>query len=109
MKPKNTTPKYNQQILDEAAEWFVDFREGDLDANAKTNFSRWLRRSPEHIEAYLEVAAFWEDVPNLVSRQSIDIDALIVQARDEANIVPLGNAAPRKTPTDATPVAARPL
>lgn len=88
----HTRNKPNQQILDEAAEWFVDFREGDLDAAAQQAFNQWLRRSPEHIAAYMEIAAFWADVPNFVAKESIDVPALIAYARSEDNIVPLAAA-----------------
>jgi transmembrane sensor len=97
MASPHTKAKHNQQILDEAAEWFVDFREGDLDANGKANFSRWLRRSPEHIEAYLEVAAVWEDVPNVVAKESLDTDALIAQARAEVSVVSLSKSSARNS------------
>lgn len=88
--------KPNQQIIDEAAEWFVDCREGDLDPAAEKAFNQWLRRSPEHIAAYMEVAAFWADVPNFVAKENIDVSALIAYARAEDNIVPL--AAVGRTP-----------
>ena len=85
--------EHNQQILDEAAEWFVDVREGDLDAAAQQEFAGWLRRSPDHIKAYLEVAAFWADVPQLASKEQIDIDALVAYARTDDNVIPLGERA----------------
>jgi transmembrane sensor len=97
--------EHNQQILDEAAEWFVNFREGDLDAKSKAHFSRWLRRSPEHIAAYLEIAAFWEDVPNILSRDNLDIEELISMARNEANIVLLGKATRCGASTTGVPAA----
>src|SRR5262249_43533787 len=86
---KQTRNKPNQQIVDEAAEWFVDFREGELDAAGQKAFSQWLRRSPEHITAYMEVAAFWADVPNIAVKEDIDVPALIAYARAEDNIVSL--------------------
>lgn len=88
----HTRNKPNQQIFDEAAEWFVDFREGDLNAAAQQAFSQWLRRSPEHISAYMEVAAFWADVPNFVPKENVDVSALIAYAQAEDNIVPLAVA-----------------
>src|SRR5687767_2965747 len=88
----HTRNKPNQQILDEAAEWFVDCRENDLDPGAEQTFHQWLRRSPEHIAAYMEVAAFWADVPNVAAKEDIDVEALIAYARAEDNIVPLAAA-----------------
>lgn len=81
--------KHQQRILDEASEWFVDFREGDIDATVRQAFNTWLRTSPEHIEAYLEVAAFWADVPLAVPKDGVDVDALIASTRAESNVVPL--------------------
>jgi len=94
LSPKHTQPPVNQQILDEAAEWFVDFREGDLDENTHTRFTAWLRRSPEHIAAYLEISAFWEDVPNIVRKETIEVAALIASARGSANVVRFGTDTP---------------
>lgn len=85
----HTRNKPNQQILDEAAEWFVECREGDLDSAGEKAFIQWLRRSPEHIAAYMEVAAFWSDVRNVAAKEDIDVQALIASARAEDNIVPL--------------------
>ena len=98
---------YNRQVLDEAAEWFVAFREGEVDTAAKANFSRWLRRSPEHIEAYLEIAAFWEDVPEMVPRDSLDIEALIAEARAEGNVVALTSPVHSPSFDDDHPAAAK--
>lgn len=53
----------NAQILEEASAWFVMFRSQDLTANASRDFHDWLKRSPEHIRAYLEIAAIYADIP----------------------------------------------
>jgi transmembrane sensor len=85
-----TRSRPNQQILDEAAEWFVDFRDGGVNAATQIQFNRWLCRSPDHVKAYLEIAALWSDVPNLASKEEIDIQVLIAYALEEDNVVPLG-------------------
>jgi len=87
-----TRSRPNQQILDEAAEWFVDFRDGGVNAATQIQFNRWLCRSPDHVKAYLEIAALWSDVPNLASKEEIDVQALIASALEEDNVVPLGAA-----------------
>ena len=87
-----TRSRPNQQILDEAAEWFVDFRDGGVNAATQIQFNRWLCRSPDHVKAYLEIAALWSDVPNLASKEEIDIQVLIAYALEEDNVVPLGAA-----------------
>jgi len=51
----------NKQIIDEAAAWLVEFNTGDADPGRKIDFDRWLRQSPEHVRAYLELLAIWSD------------------------------------------------
>jgi transmembrane sensor len=106
-----TRSRPNQQILDEAAEWFVDFRDGGANAATQIQFNRWLCRSPDHVKAYLEIAALWSDVPNLASKDEIDVQALIAFALEEDNVVPLGAAvggAPREANSLPQPEAPKP-
>jgi len=56
-------PRVNQQVLEEASAWFVTFRSQDTDGSAGRDFHEWLKRSPEHIRAYLEIAAIYADIP----------------------------------------------
>lgn len=77
----------NRQILDEASAWFVDFRVGDVDAAARGRFDQWVRCSPEHIRAYMEIARTYVELPSLKSDTRIDVDALIASARADANVV----------------------
>jgi transmembrane sensor len=89
MKPKVTA--LNGQILDEASEWFVDFRVGDVDAAARERFDEWLRRSPEHIRAYIDIARSYVELPPPSPKGEIDVQALIAYANsDGSNVVPLG-------------------
>jgi transmembrane sensor len=80
----------NTQIYEEASEWFVSHRAGDTDADARRKFDAWLRVSPQHVAAYLEIAAIWNEGPALDPQKAIDIDVLIERARMEPdNVVPL--------------------
>jgi transmembrane sensor len=87
MKPPK--PKLNRQILDEASEWFVDFRVGDVDSQARERFDLWLRQSPEHIRAYMEIAKTYVVLPTLNPERKIDVQELIAYARSEGNVIPL--------------------
>jgi len=94
-----TTPKSNRQIVDEASEWFVEFRVGDVDAIARERFDEWLRRSPEHIRAYIEIARTYVEMPNPHGTRPLDVEALIAYARSGENIVPfdqVGASPPHK-------------
>lgn len=82
----------NAQVLEEAATWFVDFSEGEVDAAGRVAFDAWLRRSPEHVRAYLQVASFWEEAPVLGRDQDLDTEALIERALAHGNVLELDAA-----------------
>jgi transmembrane sensor len=84
----------NGQIIDEASFWFVQCRGGDLDESGRLEFDSWLRRSPEHLRAYLEVAAIWNEGPALDVRNRWNIETLIAAAAgDLDNVVALNEYA----------------
>lgn len=86
-KPRS---KLNAQIYEEASSWFVESRAGDLDDAGRREFDRWLRRSPEHLSAYLEIAALWSEGGGLDPAHKWDAGTLVAQAaEDPGNIVPL--------------------
>jgi transmembrane sensor len=87
MKTKQPKPKLNRQILDEASAWFVDFRVGDVDPMARERFDQWLRQSPEHIRAYMEIAKTYVELPALNSERKIDVPELIAYGRSDGNVV----------------------
>jgi transmembrane sensor len=92
MKPKTPPLIVNRLILEEASEWFVDFRVGDVDNQARERFDEWLRRSPEHIRAYMEIARTYVELPSSNLLGSIDVDSLIAYAHSGENIVPFNDA-----------------
>lgn len=97
-------PKLNTQIYSEAGDWFVTCRSGALDETLRRKFDAWLRQSPQHLSAYLELAAIWNEGPTLDSQRRWDTETLIAQAlADQTNVVPLANAAQdvRAAPTSA--------
>ena len=80
--------KLNAQIYEEACEWFVECRAGDLDDAGRQVFHRWLRKSPEHIGAYLEIATIWDETLSLAPTGKLDREALIPQpAVNRENVV----------------------
>lgn len=73
MKPSNPG-KRNAQIYEDASLWLVEFRAGDVDAAQRKQFNAWLRTSPEHMRAYLELAAIWHEGPRLDPTHRFDAD-----------------------------------
>jgi len=74
------TRRFNGQTYEEACEWFVQFRAGEADAQARRKFDQWLRRSPECVRAYLEISAIWSEAPKLDPAGRWDLDSLIAAA-----------------------------
>jgi transmembrane sensor len=79
----------NVQILEEASIWFVELSEGHITDKVREQFSDWLRSSPEHVRAYLQISALWEDSARLV-KGGEDVEALIARARAAGDIVRVG-------------------
>jgi transmembrane sensor len=86
--------KMNTQIYEEACTWFVECRAGDLDDAARREFDCWLRKSPEHLSAYLEIAAIWNEGPLLDCGGKWSVSMLIEHARNagDDNVVALTGA-----------------
>jgi len=93
MEPEESKPQRNAQILEEAADWLVEFSAGDVDAGARQKFDTWLRTSPEHVRAYLELVPIWEEGALPPPHPDAGPDALIALARSADNIVPLARKA----------------
>lgn len=105
---QRTTP-YNEQIRDEATEWLVRFCEEELDSDARTEFDQWLRTSPEHVRAYLEISALWEAAGSMKRVCNVDLEALIERARSSSNVVQLESPKPAAPVAQQAPLAHRNL
>jgi transmembrane sensor len=80
--------KLNNQIYEEASEWFVECRAGDLDDKTLKAFDTWLRKSPEHMSAYLELSAIWNEGRSLDPQDKFDQNTLIAAAlADHDNVI----------------------
>ena len=95
MTPRVSRASPGAQVLEEASEWFVDLRLGDADAAAQVRFDQWLRRSPENIQAYLEITEIWADLP-AAGPPAADITALVANARRQANVFAMDGTPSRR-------------
>jgi transmembrane sensor len=83
----------NRQVIDEAAEWFIEFSTGEPDARMRRAFDAWLRKSPEHVRAYLEMFPIWEDAPRIDPHRTVSAEQLIALSRStDKNVVHLAPA-----------------
>ena len=84
----NTThSKDNRQILEEASVWFVEFRLGDIDRIRRRDFMRWLKRSPDHIRAYMEISGAYARLPRAGLASKTDIEGVMARASARSKAV----------------------
>jgi transmembrane sensor len=81
-------------LLEEAAEWFVELNTDEPEPRIRGQFDAWLRRSPEHVRAYLSMLSTWEEGSSLPVGAASDIDALVAQANQTDNVVALQKIQP---------------
>jgi transmembrane sensor len=86
MEPRSRS-KLNTQIYEEACEWFVTSRAGELDEAQRRDLDRWLRKSPENLGAYLEIAAIWGEADALDPGDHWNEAKLIAEAAAERDNV----------------------
>jgi transmembrane sensor len=79
----------NSQIREAAAQWLIEFDTDAPDVASRRQLVAWLRTSPEHINAYLNVLALWEDAQRYDLQRRLDIDALVALARADRTITDL--------------------
>jgi transmembrane sensor len=101
MKPKIPRSPVNRLLLDEASEWFVDFRVDDVSDQSRVQFAEWLRRSPEHIRAYMEIATTYVDLSLVKPLETLDVDSLIAYACSSENVVLLDATTTKHSPSGA--------
>jgi transmembrane sensor len=87
MQRKHHRTSVNEQIQDEATEWFIRFCEDEVDGSACEEFDGWLRVSPQHVRAYLDISAFWVAAGTMTRTPKVDVDQLVERARAASNVV----------------------
>jgi len=80
---------FNQQIYEEASEWFVRMRDCEDDPSVQGALMDWLRRSPEHVRAYLDIAAIWMEAKNVQADSHLDLTTRIAAARADRGVTDL--------------------
>jgi transmembrane sensor len=90
---RTVTTDFNKQIHEEACDWFIDMRAGDVDAAGRQRFDVWVRKSPEHLRAYLEISEIWDDAALVDSSGELSSADLLERTRNAgADIVALSSA-----------------
>jgi len=89
MISRQTVGKLNPQLREQATAWFVAFSEQEVDALGRASFDRWLRTSPEHVRAYLQISALWDGAGMMAANTKGDVGELVQRALTERNVLPL--------------------
>jgi transmembrane sensor len=99
---RDSKPNLNLPIYEQAADWLLELREGDLDAVARERLDAWFRASPEHIRAYLELSSLWEEGADPYLDRTHSTQELIARARETSNVIPLSaNIEPQQPSAEA--------
>lgn len=83
------TSKLSATTINEACAWFAEFRSEDVDGKTRECFMEWLRISPTHIRAYLEIAGAYAELGPAEVKALLDVEALIASARAEPLFIEL--------------------
>jgi transmembrane sensor len=80
----------SRAIRKQAADWFVEFRTAEPNERGRKAFLAWLKESPAHMAAYLEMAALWDQSGALNAQSRWSLDTLLEEAKaDHQNVVTL--------------------
>ncbi len=97
---RTSSPVADDTIACEAMDWFLRNREGALDEAGRLAFLDWMKRSPEHVRAYMHALALHRQVGEALQSPLPD-DAAVPPRQVAAKVVPLFgsvHAPPRAVP-----------
>jgi transmembrane sensor len=78
-----------QALLLEAQQWDETTKSGDPRALAE--FAAWIRRSPEHLQAYLQHLSIQTELSGVDPNKEVDLPALLAEVSN--NVIPFNAAA----------------
>src|SRR6185312_10044661 len=67
-------------IAEQAAEWYVAHRDGELAPSQQQVFMRWLRASPAHVAEYLAIAGMARDIGDAARQNTTPLQPLLREA-----------------------------
>ena len=101
--------RLNEQIYSEAADWLIEFRSGDVDATARKALYDWLCTSPEHMRAYLELAAIWSEGSRLDTTHRFEDEEVFRLASSDSNVISLTDLSWKDSLQPSTDVRSQPI
>lgn len=100
----NQASRSRAAIAEEAAEWFVEWREAPPSKAGKMRFTEWLAESPVHVEEYLAIAQIYGALPNVDPSSISDVDAFV----DDTVVALHGSSAAVEHVSDPVPAVGVP-
>ena len=82
-------------IAEEAAEWFVEWREAAPSRAEKVRFTDWLHESPVHVEEYLAIAKLYGELTHVDPAKVGDLEVFV----DDTIVALHGDAVSAPAPT----------
>lgn len=85
-----------EQVIDEAASWFVQMQRQDISPEELQGFADWLASSAEHVREYLQVSLITTDIANLPTDAT---KAALIETglnAQETNVIPMVSRGIRK-------------
>lgn len=101
-KDTPTTRAAERAIAEEAAEWFIEWREAAPSKADKLRFADWLSESPVHVEKYLAIAKAYGvlgdvDPPSFVDAEQFIDDTIVALHGDlDTDPAPAPDLSPRR-------------
>jgi transmembrane sensor len=88
-----TDDQLHSLIAEQAAEWYVAHRDGELAPPQRQAFMRWLRASPMHVAEYLSIVGVAQDIGDAARQDITPLQELLREAGAPDRVVPFGGMA----------------
>ncbi len=96
----NVITKPGVPVSEQAAAWYFELEHGRNDRDTRRQFVRWLKGSPQHIDAFLAIAALEQELAGLPGGLE---EALALVDDPAGGAVPIGSATAGAPPRAASP------
>jgi transmembrane sensor len=98
-----TDDQLHSLIAEQAAEWYVAHRDGELAPAQQQAFMRWLRASPVHVAEYLSIVSVAQDIGDAARQDTTSLRQLLHEAAAQNHVVPLDGTAHTPVPDTRVP------
>lgn len=86
MTTRKDPDSMQELVAEQAAQWYVEHRDGSLDDVRTREFMRWLKASPAHVAEYLSIAGMAQEMAGVAQQSRIPIDELLIQIEADSRV-----------------------